>query len=374
MFKRRILIVDDSVVIRRSLTDALSRESDLEVVGSAPSGRVALMKIAIARPDVVALDAEMPEMDGLETLAVLRKDYPQISVIMLNISTDQAVAKTLDALTLGARDYVSKPNIGPGFDDGLRTVASELASKIRVCCPDISHDNLAPGPKELIRGGKLSHSSTTTDLSERVDVLAIAVSTGGPNALMELIPQFPADFPVPILIVQHMPPVFTKLLAERLAAKCKISVTEGVSGQELFPGGAWIAPGDLHMAIAKERDTIRILTNQDAPENSCRPAADVLFRSVAAVYRSHVLAVVMTGMGQDGLRGCQQIHSAGGQVLVQDEASSVVWGMPSFVVKAGIVDRILPLHDLGTEILNRVWKFRSEKRTGVGGRPVGVRS
>jgi two-component system chemotaxis response regulator CheB len=374
MFKRRILIVDDSVVIRRSLTDALSRELDLEVVGSAPSGRVALMKMAIVCPDVVVLDAEMPEMDGLETLAAIRKDYSKVSVIMLNVWTDQTAAKTLDALTLGARDYVNKPNIGPGFDDALRTVASELASKIRVCFPDISREDSAGRSKEPIPLGKMSPPAAATDLDKRVDVLAIGVSTGGPNALMELIPQFPADFPVPILIVQHMPPIFTKLLAQRLAAKCKISVAEGISGQQLFPGGAWIAPGDLHMAIAKERDVIRILTNQDPPENSCRPAADVLFRSVAQVYRSHVLAVVMTGMGQDGLRGCQQIHSARGQVLVQDEASSVVWGMPSFVVKAGIVDRILPLNDLGTEILNRVWRFRSEKRTRVGGRPVGVRS
>jgi two-component system chemotaxis response regulator CheB len=374
MFKRRVLIVDDSVVIRRSLTDALSRDYDLEVVGSAPSGRVALMKMAMVRPDVVVLDIEMPEMDGLETLAAIRKDYSQISVIMLNVSTDQAAAKTLDALTLGARDYVTKPNIGPGFDNALRTVVSELTSKIRVCCPDISHRDSAGSPKKFIPLDKMSPPAAATDLAKRVDVLAIGVSTGGPNALMELIPQFPADFPVPILIVQHMPPIFTKLLAQRLAARCKISVAEGCSGQQLFPGGAWVAPGDLHMAVAKEGYAIRILTHQDPPENSCRPAADVLFRSVAQVYRSHVLAVVMTGMGQDGLRGCEQIHSVGGQVLVQDEASSIVWGMPSFVVKAGIADRILPLDELGTEILNRVWKFRSEKRMRVGGRPVDVRS
>jgi two-component system chemotaxis response regulator CheB len=374
MFKRRILIVDDSVVIRRALTDALSRETDLDVVGSAPSGRVALMKMAIVRPDVVALDVEMPEMDGLETLAAIRKDYSQISVIMLNVSTEQSAAKTVDALTLGARDYVTKPSIGPDFNDLLPSVASELTSKIRLCCTEPSHGDSAGSLKELVRLRRASLPNAATDLVRRVDVLAIGISTGGPNALMELIPQFPADFPVPILIVQHMPPVFTKLLAQRLAAKCKISVAEGSSGQNLFPGGAWIAPGDLHMAVFREGDAVRILTHHDPPENSCRPAADVLFRSVAQVYRSHSLAVVMTGMGQDGSRGCEQIYAAGGQVLVQDESSSVVWGMPSFVVKAGIVDRILPLDELGTEILHRVSKFRSGKRIPVGGRPMATKS
>jgi two-component system chemotaxis response regulator CheB len=374
MFKRRILIVDDSVVIRRSLSDALSRESDLEVVGSAPSGRIALMKMAMIHPDVVALDVEMPEMDGLETLAAIRKDYSQTSVIMLNVSTDQSAAKTLDALTLGARDYVTKPNTGPGFDDVLRTFACELTSKIRVCCPDTSRGVPTRSSKDYIFPPKASFPTAATDLAKRVDVLAIGVSTGGPNALMELIPQFPADFPVPILIVQHMPPIFTKLLAQRLAAKCKISVAEGSVGQKLLPGGAWIAPGDFHMAVEREGDTVRIVTHQDPPENSCRPAADVLFRSVARVYRSHGLAVVMTGMGKDGSRGCEQIYAAGGQVLVQDEASSVVWGMPSFVVKAGVVDRILPLNELSTEILKRAWRFRPEKRLHVGGRPTGTRS
>ena len=374
MFKRRILIVDDSVVIRRSLSDALSRESDLEVVGSAPSGRIALMKMAMIHPDVVALDVEMPEMDGLETLAAIRKDYSQTSVIMLNVSTDQSAAKTLDALTLGARDYVTKPNTGPGFDDVLRTFACELTSKIRVCCPDTSRGVPTRSSKDYIFPPKASFPTAATDLAKRVDVLAIGVSTGGPNALMELIPQFPADFPVPILIVQHMPPIFTKLLAQRLAAKCKISVAEGSVGQKLLPGGAWIAPGDFHMAVEREGDTVRIVTHQDPPENSCRPAADVLFRSVARVYRSHGLAVVMTGMGKDGSRGCEQIYAAGGQVLVQDEASSVVWGMPSFVVKAGVVDRILPLNELSVEILKRAWRFRPEKRLHVAGRPMGTRS
>jgi two-component system chemotaxis response regulator CheB len=194
--------------------------------------------------------------------------------------------------------------------------------------------------------------------AKRVDIVAIAVSTGGPMALMDVIPKFPADFAVPIVIVQHMPPTFTKLLADRLAGRCNIRVAEGRSAERLRPGDAWIAPGDFHMAVERHGEVVRIRTHQDAPENSCRPAADVLFRSVAKVYGAHSLVLVMTGMGRDGFAGCQKIHEAGGQVLVQDEASSVVWGMPGFVVKAGIADRILPLSGLAAEIIDRVARHR----------------
>ena len=192
----------------------------------------------------------------------------------------------------------------------------------------------------------------------RVDVVVIGVSTGGPIALMDLLPRFASDFPVPILIVQHMPPVFTKLLAERLATKASIAVGEGRSSDALGPGHAWIAPGDAHMAVRRDGEAIRLVTHRNPPENSCRPAVDVLFRSVAEVYGPRVLAVVMTGMGRDGLRGCEDIQAAGGQVIVQDELSSVVWGMPGFVARAGIADQVLPLDELGAEIIERVGRHR----------------
>jgi two-component system chemotaxis response regulator CheB len=367
MSRRRVLIVDDSVVIRRSLTDALSRDSHLEVVGSAPTGRVAMMKMAIVRPDIVALDVEMPEMSGLDTLTAIRQVYPELPVIMLSVPTDRGAAATLDALTLGARDYVTKPADGTNSKDSLRVLSDELISKIQGCFPDASQDVLSGNSRKAVPTRKPSLADAGTSSTKRVDVLAIGASTGGPNALMELLPALPADFPVPILIVQHMPAMFTRLLAQRLAAKCKVTVAEGISHQRLLPGAAWIAPGDFHMAITREGDDVRILTHRDPPENSCRPAADVLFRSVAQVYGSRTLAVVMTGMGQDGLRGCEQVHEAGGQVLVQDEASSIVWGMPSFIVKAGIADRILPIQELGAEILNRAWRYRSVKHALVTG-------
>jgi two-component system chemotaxis response regulator CheB len=249
---------------------------------------------------------------------------------------------TVEALTLGASDYVTKPAAAVPTDDEMRILGDELISKIAVCFPTV----LREGKRDSIR------------VARRIDVLAIGLSTGGPQALMGLIPMLPADFPVPILIVQHMPPLFTKLLAERLNANAKIEVGEASMYQTLAPGHAWVAPGELHMAVERDGDTVRIVTHRNAAENSCRPSVDVLFRAVAQVYGPHALAVVMTGMGQDGFRGCEQIRSAGGQVLVQDEESSVVWGMPGIVARAGMADQILPLKKLGTEILDRAWRDR----------------
>jgi two-component system chemotaxis response regulator CheB len=363
MQKKRVLIVDDSVVIRRSLAEALSRTPGIEVAGSAPTGRVALMKIPLLHPDVVLLDVEMAEMGGLETLAAIRKASPEIAVIMLSACSEQGAAATLEALSLGAKDYLIKPEITSAPDGVMRMFGSELAERI---------DLLGPAGHDRKPNSNSSSEATTVPktkdapagrTSSRVDALAVGVSTGGPNALMDLLSGFPADFPVPILIVQHMPPVFTKLLAGRLAKHCRIHVTEANSDQAIQRGGAWIAPGDFHMTVERDGKAVQIRTHRGQPENSCRPAVDVLFRSVAQVYGPHALALVMTGMGEDGFRGCQEIRAAGGQVLVQDEASSVVWGMPGAVARAGIADQSVSLRDLPEEISKRVWRYRS--RTGA---------
>ena len=187
-----------------------------------------------------------------------------------------------------------------------------------------------------------------------VEILALGVSTGGPNALATLLSAFPANLPIPVVIVQHMPPVFTKRLAERLTSQCQIRVDEGKTGDILQPGRAWLAPGDYHMIVERDGTQVRLRTHQAPQENSCRPAVDVLFRSVARTYQGGVLAVVLTGMGQDGLHGCECIREVGGQVLVQDEASSVVWGMPGIVANAGLATRILPLNQMSSEIIRRV--------------------
>jgi len=343
----RLLIVDDSVVIRRELTAAIARDARVEVVGSASNGRIALMKIPLLQPDIVALDVGIPQIDGFATLTAIRREWPRLLVIMLNVPTPLGATATVEALTRGADDYVVKPAGDVPTAEAVQVLSDQLVAKIVSCRRNTEPSrarNRAP--------------STAAPSGKRIDVVALAVSTGGPGALMKLIPAFPADCPVPILIVQHMPPMFTRLLAERLDAMSSLCVVEGSAGQTPTPGGAWIAPGDLHMAVERDGAVVRLVTHRQPREHSCRPAADVLFRSVAEVYGPHALAVVMTGMGEDGFLGSEQIHAAGGKVLVQDEDSSVVWGMPGVVARAGIADRIVPLSELGAEILGRIWRHR----------------
>jgi two-component system chemotaxis response regulator CheB len=354
MKKIRVLVVDDSVVVRRLVSELLSSDSSLEVVGVAANGRIALEKIPQVNPHIVTLDIDMPDMDGLETLASVRRQYPRLPVIILSTFSERGATVTLEALVLGASDYVTKPANTRSPAIAMAQVRNDLLPKIKALCgrPE-SHEvrlDRAHDPTQWER----SIPPPAVQPRKRVEIVAIGVSTGGPNALSEIISTFPTDFPVPVVIVQHMPPVFTRILAERLSARASTHVQEGVEGGELTPGSAWIAPGNHHMEIAREGDAFRLKLNQDSPENSCRPAVDVLFRSVAANYGKGALAVILTGMGQDGLRGCEAIAQAGGQILAQDEASSVVWGMPGFVVKAGLAHRVVPLTQLGGEILRRV--------------------
>jgi two-component system, chemotaxis family, protein-glutamate methylesterase/glutaminase len=348
----RLLIVDASAVIRRALTAALSAETGIEVVGSASSGRIAMMKLPLLRPDVIALDVDLPGSETLDTLAAIRAATPRVPVVLLSAASARATAATTDALKRGARDYIVKPEGDVPSGVSIALLGADLVSKIDTyCLSAVAHrPALTPGR----RSGFPPNA--------RVDIVAIGVSTGGPSALMELLPQFAADFPVPIVIVQHMPPMFTNLLAERLTARSQIKVIEGAQSRLVEPGHAWIAPGGFHMAVVRDDAGIRLITHRDAREHSCRPAVDVLFRSVAAVYGPHALAVVMTGMGQDGLRGCEHIHAAGGHVLAQDEPSSVVWGMPGGVARAGLADQVLPLDQLGAEIIERVYRDREIAR------------
>lgn len=344
MPKIRVLVVDDSVVIRRVVTDELSADAELEVVGSAANGRIALAKMPQVNPDLVILDVEMPEMDGLQTLAALRKDFPRVPVIMFSAITEQGAAASLDALALGAVDYFTKPSGPGGVEESRRVIRDELIPAIKAIC----------SPKAA-RAGAPPPAVVTSPLSRgSVDAVVIGVSTGGPNALAELFRTLPGDLPAPILIVQHMPPVFTRLLAERLTANSKVPVGEATPGMVLRPGCGLIAPGGYHMTLVRDGTRVRTLLNQDPPENSCRPAADPLFRSAADVFGRGVLAVVLTGMGRDGLRGCEAVREAGGQVIVQDEATSVVWGMPRYVAEAGLADQVLPLAQVGQEIVRRV--------------------
>ena len=348
MTKTRVLVVDDSVVVRRILRDALESDPAIEVVGVAANGRIALTMVEQLTPQLITLDMEMPEMDGLEVLRHLQKDYPKIPVIMFSTLTQRGAEATLDALALGARDYVTKPaNVG-SVTVGMERIREDLIPKIKALC-GVSTPILLPKPEH-----KDTQSGRRRQLSE-IDVVAIGTSTGGPNALAEVLPKLPADLPVPVLVVQHMPPTFTKFLADRLDASCALRIAEAEKDQLLSPGTVWIAPGNYHMSVYRQGMKMRLRTHQDPPENSCRPAVDVLFRSVAQNYGSRSLAIVMTGMGQDGLRGARQLHEEGAQILAQDEATSVVWGMPGFVAQEGLADRVLPLRGIAAEI---VWRSK----------------
>ncbi len=383
--KIRLMLVDDSALIRRLLTDVLTGDPQLEVAGQAPNGRVALERLAAINPDMVILDVEMPEMDGLETLTEIRKRQPRLPVIMFSSITERGAIVTLEALARGANDYVTKPSNTGNMAASLQRVRDELIPRIKTFCrhliapPPVQPPAAAePAPGGRTPGGFVPFGRPTAGpapferttafkpearpsplpapprIRQRVDVVVIGVSTGGPPALAALLPRLPASFPVPILIVQHMPPIFTRLLAERLATQSSLAVAEGAAGEILRPGQVVVAPGGSHMALERQGNQIRLQLHQGEPENSCRPAVDVLFRSVADVYRGNTLAVILTGMGNDGLRGCEAIRKAGGQILVQDEASSVVWGMPGFVAKAGLADGQIPLSQLASEIMSRV--------------------
>jgi two-component system chemotaxis response regulator CheB len=356
MPKIRILVVDDAVVFRRMVAEELNNDPALEVVGTAANGRIALAKMSQVNPDLVILDIEMPEMDGLATLAELRKKYPRLPVIMFSALTERGAEATLDALALGATDYFAKPTETGGPEASLAVIREQLIPEIKALCarthgPAGARGGLSPPPGKPA-AVEAPHRPPTQ--AGAIRVVAIGASTGGPNALAEVFRRLPADFPVPIVLVQHMPPMFTRLLAERLSAEFAIPVQEGSTKRVLEPGRGWVAPGDHHMIVVRDGTQVRLLLHQDPPENSCRPAVDVLLRSVAQTFGRHALAVILTGMGQDGLRGCEAIREAGGQILVQDEASSVVWGMPGYVARAGLADRVLPLSLIGDEIVRRV--------------------
>jgi two-component system chemotaxis response regulator CheB len=349
--KLRVLVVDDSVVIRQLVTHALGEDPHIEVVGSAANGLIALQKIPQLNPDAVTLDIEMPELDGLATLREIRKRYPDLCVIMFSTLTDHGASATFEALALGANDYVTKASNAGSLDRSLSNLRSELVPKIEQFFL-LEDKNEAPPPPFPMARPDFGVKRPAIRKGKR-EVVVIGVSTGGPAALAEIVPMFPAAFPLPILIVQHMPPMFTRLLAERLQAKTSLEVSEAGEGMRVARGSILIAPGDHHLTVHNQGSGVVVKLNQQPPENSCRPAADVLFRSAGEVYGGGCIGVVLTGMGRDGYRGAEELKARGAYVVAQDEASSVVWGMPGFVARAGLADAVLPLTAVVPEILRQ---------------------
>jgi two-component system chemotaxis response regulator CheB len=353
---RRILIVDDSAIMRSLIRSVVSGDSSLEVAGTAPDGESALRSIDALRPDLILLDVEMPVMDGLVTLREMRLRGHRMPVVMCSSLTQRGARVTIDALAGGASDYVTKPSGQASRELATMALAQELIPKIHALTHSVrtNPQNLQLPLGEARPGLFSSPARRSIPAIAPTAVLAIGVSTGGPAALDVLLPALPGNFPIPILIVQHMPELFTSLLAERLNGRCPLRVREAAEGDSVLPGTISIARGNWHLealAPPKSGQPATLHLSQGQLENHCRPAVDALFRSVAAVYGSGVLAVVLTGMGSDGLAGCRSIRDHGGLVLVQDEASSTIWGMPGAVAQAGLANDILPLNSIASEIV-----------------------
>lgn len=376
----RVLYADDSVTIRRLLAEVLSNDSSLEVCRAACDGREAVTQFSLVHPDVVLLDVEMPVMDGIEAAIAIRQLDSQVPIIMFNSMTTRGGEGMLDALSNGATDYVLKPSHtghlrdavthirdiliprikhwGRSFQDNRLTVGSSTTAKTTL---PVSRRPLVGARRGPITSTEWSIERAAPNATAPVDIVAIGVSTGGPSALAEVLRRLPKTFPVPILIAQHMPPKFTGLLASQLDQVCPLDVQECQDGAIIEPGQVWIACGGHHMVVEKRGNHHHVRTNHGPPENSCSPSADVLFRSVANTYRENALAVVMTGMGQDGLQGCRLIHERGGHVMAQDQASSVVWGMPRVVAEAGLADHVLPVNRIADELVRMSQVGRSAR-------------
>ena len=351
----RVLVVDDSVVIRRLVSDVLAGDPAIEVVGTAVNGRLALAKLDLLTPDAITMDIEMPEMDGVEAVRQLRARGSRIPVIMFSTLTERGATATLDALAAGASDYVTKPaNLG-SVSASMEQVRTSLIPRIKALVPRAAPAGVLPGrtptpaaaPSPAPLQLRPPHAGGTPRL------VVVGSSTGGPEAVTVLLNALPT-LPVPVALVQHMPPVFTRQLAARLDRQVPYGVVEAEHGMVLQPGRVHVAPGDQHLRVVSRGGVLTAALDQGPPENYCRPAVDVLFRSAVEAVGGAVLGVVLTGMGSDGCKGARVIVDAGGSLVVQDQATSVVWGMPGAVATAGLAEEVLPLAEIAPAVLRRV--------------------
>jgi len=359
----RVLVVDDTVVYRKIVSDVLAELPNVEVVGVAHNGKIALSKIDSLKPDLLTLDIEMPEINGLEVLAQVQARRLDVGAIMLSTLTQEGSEMTIKALELGAFDFIPKPQSGTMQENKewvkkrlapmLSAFARRQAIKKRLATLGVDgHEKGGPGLGNVIR-------KTSSSLGQKMiksELVAVGISTGGPNALARMMPKLPGDLDVPILIVQHMPPTFTRSLANSLNSKCALEVREAVDGETVQPNVALIAPGGKQMKVVAGADGKRriVRITDDPPENSCKPSVDYLFRSIAHHYVGRATGVIMTGMGSDGARGLKLMKSGGATVIAQDEASCVVYGMPKVPIETGIVDVIAPLEKIADEIKKTV--------------------
>lgn len=362
MEKIRVLIVDDSAFMRKVIDDILSADPGIEVIDRAKNGLECIKKVKELKPDVITLDIEMPIMDGLEALEQLMKNHP-LPVVMLSSLTQEGADATIRALELGAFDFVAKPS-GPISLD-IHKVADKILERVKAAATAsgrIRRFRLAPTPvqslpkKEPLVDSKLPMKSSAPKLSSASKLVVIGTSTGGPKALQTLLTSLPANFAAPITIVQHMPPGFTKSLAQRLDTLCSIRVVEAEDGQQLEDGTAYIAPGGFHMEIIQQAGgRLLIRLNKDEPRGGHRPSVDTMFDSVCEITNVNKWAVIMTGMGSDGTKGLKLMKEKGQVVsVIEDESSCVVFGMPRAAIQAGLADHVVPLERIAETLIRLV--------------------
>jgi two-component system chemotaxis response regulator CheB len=351
----RLLVVDDSVLVRRTLSRAFAGDPALEVVGATRNGPAVLAKADAVRPDVVVLDAEVSGTDGFATLAELRTRRPELRVVIF--SPEAAPATGIVRLPLrAATSFAFKPRVdGIGLsEDQARAELLPALRQLGVPTEPAREHGLAPSPRPERNGGFAVRPAavlpTTLTRSRGVTAIVVAVSTGGPDALEAMLSSLPVELPVPMLVVQHMPPTFTRMLAERLDRSSPMPVVEASAGAEVLAGRVYLAPGGRHLALVRAGARVEVVLHDGPRENSCRPAADVLFRAAAEVYGADLLAVVLTGMGSDGLRGAEAVRDAGGSVIAQSEDTATIPSMPGAVAAAGLADAVVRLEDLGVAL------------------------
>jgi two-component system chemotaxis response regulator CheB len=357
MSKTRVLIIDDSALVRSLLSEIINKQPDMEAIGAAPDPLVAREMIRAMNPDVLTLDVEMPKMDGLDFLERLMRLRPT-PVVMVSTLTERGAETTIRALELGAIDFVAKPKIG--IASGLTDLGHDICEKIRVASRARMHRHVvaAPAPShahEQDGQAKPQRPSHFSRLSTE-KLIIIGASTGGTEAIREVLTRLPADSPA-VLITQHMPPGFTRSFAQRLDTLCKITVSEAVDGERVLPGHAYIAPGDQHMKLARSGANYVVQLDAGPPVNRHRPSVEVLFKSAAAVAGRNALGIMLTGMGKDGATAMLEMKQAGSYNIAQDEASCVVFGMPREAIAVGAVDEVLPVTRITERLLAKLGEF-----------------
>jgi two-component system chemotaxis response regulator CheB len=367
-----VVVADDSALVRRLVSGVLNAAPDIHVVGVAHDGAQAIERVAELQPDLLTLDIEMPVMDGLTAMRELHRRFPRLPVVMLSTLTQRGAAITLDALTAGARDYVTKPTNSASLTDSLDELRDQLIPRIRALT---ARRAPAAPPRQAPARATPPHATppprATPAAREKrrasarpTQLLAIGSSTGGPDALARVLASITERPSVPIVAVQHMPPVFTAMLAQRLSKLGPVDVEEAGDGQVLEPGVMYLAPGGRHLEVQRRGTAVVTRLHDKDPENYSRPSVDVLFRSVAEAYPGSAIGVILTGMGHDGRAGCELMAADGSLIVAQDQESSVVWGMPGAVVESGLADAVLSLEHVGPFLIEQL------RAAGVGRRSV----